>query len=108
MRLINVDEAINRLEDLNVASFYEENEDSREAYHEIKQMLEDLPIVDAIPRKQGYWVRWYEEIHDSFGVALEPHCKCSECEMEYDPYYANTVNYCSHCGARMEAKNAVN
>lgn len=36
-------EAIKELEELNVISFYELNEHSREAYREMKQMLKELP-----------------------------------------------------------------
>lgn len=40
---ISRQEAIKELEELNAISFYELNEHSREAYHEIKQMLKELP-----------------------------------------------------------------
>ena len=35
--------ALKGLEDLNIASFYEENEHSKEAYTEVKAMLNALP-----------------------------------------------------------------
>ena len=35
--------ALKGLEDLNITSFYEENEHSKEAYKEVKQMLSELP-----------------------------------------------------------------
>ena len=35
--------ALKGLEDLNIASFYEENEHSKEAYTEVKAMLKALP-----------------------------------------------------------------
>ena len=71
----------------------------------IRDALMALPTVDAVQVRHGRWVRWYEEIHDSFGVAYIPHCKCSECGMECDPYIANHMNYCFNCGAKMDGKN---
>lgn len=72
-----------------------------DAINEIKA----LPIIGAIQIKHGHWVRWHEEVYDSFGVAYVPHCKCSECGMEFDPYIANYMNYCSNCGIKMDRKN---
>lgn len=65
----------------------------------------NAPTVDAAPVRHGHWVRWYEEVYDSFGVAYVPHCKCSECGMEYDPYIANRTNYCSNCGVKLDGKD---
>ena len=64
--------------------------------------FEDVERVNAIPVRHGHWVRWHEEAYDSFGVAYIPHCKCSECGMECDPYIANHMNYCFNCGARFD------
>ena len=73
-----------------------------------RDALMALPTVDAIQVRHGHWVRWYEEVHDSFGVAYEPHCKCSECGREYDPYDANRMNYCSECGVKLDGKDGNN
>lgn len=70
--------------------------------------VEDAPTVDAVPVRHGHWVRWYEEVHDSFGVAYIPHCKCSECGMEFDPYIANRMNYCFNCGMKSDRKDGNN
>ena len=49
MRLIELDAALEGLENLNAVSFYEANEHSKEAYMETKDMLKALPTVDAVP-----------------------------------------------------------
>lgn len=69
--------------------------------------IKALPTVDAVPARHGHWVKWYEETYDSFGVAYAPHCKCSECGREYDPYDANHMNYCSNCGVKLDGKDFV-
>lgn len=72
---------------------------------EAHRMIIQLPTVDAVPVRHGHLVRWYEEVCDSFGVAYVPHCKCSECGMECDPYIANRMNYCSNCGVKLDGKD---
>ena len=46
--LIELDAALEGLENLNAISFYETNEHSKEAYIETKNMLKALPTVDAV------------------------------------------------------------
>lgn len=46
--LIELDEALEGLENLNAVSFYEANEHSKEVYAETKNMLKSLPTVDAV------------------------------------------------------------
>lgn len=70
----------------------------------IDAIVENAPPVDAVPVRRGHWVKWFEQIYDSFGVAFAPHCKCSECNIEYDSYNANRMNFCPNCGARMDGK----
>lgn len=48
-KLIELDAALEGLENLNAVSFYEANEHSKEAYTETKAMLKALPSVDAVP-----------------------------------------------------------
>ena len=48
-KLIELDAALEGLENLNAISFYEANEHSKEAYMETKGMLKTLPTVDAVP-----------------------------------------------------------
>lgn len=54
--------------------------------------------------KTGHWVRWYETIEKERCTIHDPHCKCSECNYEYDPYIASLFNYCPNCGAKMESE----
>lgn len=42
--------ALKGLEDLNIASFYELNEHSKEAYTEVKTMLKALPSAQPVAR----------------------------------------------------------
>ena len=55
-------------------------------------------------RKKGKWIRWYEEIEDDIGTEYRPHCKCSECGMEYDPYTVKFINFCPNCGSDMRGE----
>ena len=48
-KLIELDAALEGLENLNAISFYEANEHSKEAYMETMDMLKALPTVDAVP-----------------------------------------------------------
>lgn len=52
--------------------------------------------------KKGHWIRWYEIIEQEHCTIHDPHCKCSECNQEYEPYIASLFNYCPNCGAKME------
>jgi len=104
-KLIELDAALEGLENLNAISFYEANEHSKEAYMETKGMLKALPTVDAVTVRHGHWVRWYEEIYDSFGIGYAPHYKCSECDTEYDQYDAMRMNYCPNCGVKLDGKD---
>lgn len=71
----------------------------------IRDALMTLPTVDAVPIRHGHWVRWYEEIYDSFGIGYVPHYKCSECDTEYDQYDAMRMNYCPNCGVKLDGKD---
>lgn len=53
--------------------------------------------------KTGQWIRWYEVIESADGKSTDhiPHCKCSECNCEYDTYSAQFIKYCPECGAKM-------
>lgn len=47
-KLVELDAALEGLENLNAVSFYEANEHSKEAYMETKDMLKALPTVDTV------------------------------------------------------------
>ncbi len=55
-------------------------------------------------QKTGKWIRRFETIEDENGIEYNPHCKCSECGTEYEPYFTRVVKYCYRCGARMEGE----
>ena len=84
------------LEDLNIASFYELDEHSKEAYTEVKAMLKALPSAQP-QRIKGKW------IDDGLYSDGFPHhaWHCSECEesvLEIDePWF----KFCPSCGADM-------
>lgn len=67
----------------------------------VRAMIDHMPTVDAVRVRHGHWVKWYEEVCDSFGVGYAPHYKCSECDTEYDQYDAMRMNYCPNCGVRL-------
>ena len=86
------------------------NVDSR--YLESERIIHESDAVEALSmlpsaqpeRKEGHWIRWYETKTDDYGELYIPHCKCSECGKEYDPYLANTVIYCMRCGVKMKGE----
>lgn len=99
MRLIELDAALEGLENLNVASFYEENEHSKEAYLETKDMLKALPTVDTIPVVHGQW--HVNRLNDAYW-------DCTVCKRTTRiPKYIEGMlyAYCPHCGAKMDGKN---
>lgn len=59
---------------------------------------------NSVAEKTGRWIRWYEVIESADGKSTDhiPHCKCSECNCEYDTYSAQFIKYCRNCGAKME------
>ena len=59
----------------------------------------ETQIVEQEP-KTGYLIRWYEIIEREHLAIHDPHCKCSECDQEYDPYSASLFKYCPNCGCR--------
>ena len=70
-------------------------------YDEYRLILELLDNEHKV--KVGKWIRWHEEITtDNAVIEYKPHCKCSECNKEYDSYSTLFMNYCPNCGARME------
>ena len=53
-------------------------------------------------RPKGKWIKYHKVKEDSKGVEYVPHWECSHCHTGYDPFYANTVNFCPNCGAKMD------
>ena len=64
------------------------------------------PLEEALEnQKTGHWIRWYEEVEYKTCTENIPHCKCSECNKEYNPYTSNFIKYCPQCGVKMEEEN---
>ena len=42
-------------------------------------------------QKTGHWIRWYETVEHKTCTENIPHCKCSECNKEYNPYTSNFI-----------------
>lgn len=67
-----------------------------------------LPPADTVVVKHGHWVKWRETVADCMGIACVPHYRCSECNLEYDPYDAMRINFCHNCGAKMDGEDVIN
>lgn len=80
-KLIELDAALEGLENLNAISFYEGNEHSKEAYTETKDMLKALPTVDTVEVVRCKDCKW---------------CSMGECEHKLGLIVANDENYCSY------------
>lgn len=61
-KLIELDVALEGLENLNAVSFYEANEHSKEAYIEIKNMLKALPFVVPVPMVRCGFCKYYDGV----------------------------------------------
>ena len=61
----------------------------------------NMAISALEKERQGHWIRWREERTFEGGSESIPHCKCSECDKEYDTHTAQFINYCPNCGAEM-------
>lgn len=73
-----------------------------ETLNEVQARLEQADKV--LEPKTGYWIRWYEKISYENSTEYNPHCKCSECNTEYDPHTSQFIKYCNVCGAKMESE----
>lgn len=81
------------ISELNAISFYEAQEDSRECYREIKQMIKQLTPVNPQP-KTGHWISYY------CAVTNERWYACSHCRSEVK----SKTDYCPSCGYKMESE----
>lgn len=70
---------------------------------ECGQLVESIWKGKILPK--GKWIRWHEKVEKDGCTETILHCKCSECNTEYDPYSSQFINYCPICGARMEDQN---
>lgn len=104
MSLIDVNELRNRLQNLSYDDWNQGVSTSwAEAYSEIADMINNAPTIEAEPVRHGRW--------EDKKVAF--YLKCSECGATvrknlYDVFLdcdIRDLNYCPHCGARMDAEN---
>ena len=64
----------------------------------MNELLRNFPTIDAVPVAHGKWI--YEGARGRF-----PACRCSVCgnvENADWTMISGEVNYCPHCGARMD------
>ena len=73
---------------------------------DVKDLLSELPSVEAVPVVHGRWVE--KEVTDDLGTKVITEwqsCKCSSCGKYLTTpylYYFTGYAYCPHCGAKME------
>lgn len=79
-----------------------------------RNIIEDLPAIDAVPVVRGKWIPGREISREMIGdctVSIEyEDYKCSVCGFGIDRIAhwkdgTPVVKYCPNCGARMEKKN---
>lgn len=88
--LISRQAVLDNLSELNAISFYEAQEDSKEAYYEIRQAIKNLPSVKP-QEPTGHWI-----VHPK---GIYAHLICDKC-LSNAPYDCRT-DYCPNCGAKM-------
>lgn len=91
-KLIELDAALEGLENLNAISFYEANEHSKEAYMETRDMLKALPPIDAIRVVRCKDCKWFGDDNED----------CGTCGFFEEARSAN--HYCSE-GVRKDGDN---
>lgn len=82
---------LDTISELNVISFYEAQEDSKECYYEIRDAIKQLPPAASYP-KTGKWIVSYPDGAKSV--------KCNICN-NYNRGHVETY-FCPSCGAKME------
>ena len=60
-----------------------------------REIIDDAPTIEAEPVRRGKWSRDY--LPSTNGGAYEV-WRCSECQNAFNW----RMNYCGHCGAKME------
>lgn len=92
-KLIELDAALEGLENLNAISFYEANEHSKEAYMETKGMLKTLPTVDAVPVVKCEDCRFWSKYPGS--SAAPQYHECMARMTHIGNLYTTAGEYCS-------------
>ena len=99
-KLVELDAALEGLENLNAVSFYEANEHSKEAYMETKDMLKALPTVDAVPVVHSEWIP-KEKADTPYWLEME----CAKCGFSVIVNDALYFKFCPNCGAKMNEED---
>ena len=93
--LIYRENVIKVIEELNVISFYELNEHSKETFYEIREAIKNIPSATL---KYGEWI---EDYNNTYGRCR---MKCSACG-KFSGIGGIKSNqrkpFCPNCGARM-------
>lgn len=93
---ISKDYLLKELKELNIVSFYELNEHSKEAYEDFKGLVENAPFKVA---KEGAWNitdEWANSLGDVIVQVECPFCK------QREKFYALPIpKYCEECGAHL-------
>ena len=100
-RLIDADELMKKFYDIEFNAKHELFGESRdlalEGLKHLKKALKGMPTID--PVKHGQWVQISEYDTDDYA-----NFQCSLCKYG-DTHTKNTVvNYCWHCGAKMDGE----
>lgn len=85
MRLIDSDKFILALMDASLSSIDEDT---------ILDLVDSIPTVDAVPVVHGRWMPFHSEAAGDIQY-------CSACEIGFDA----KMDYCPHCGAKMDIKD---
>ena len=93
--LISKQAVLDNLSELNAISFYEAQEDSKEAYYEIRRLIKNMTPVNPQEQKTGHWIEIRCDMY-----------KCSECDFVYTDLSGERygMHYCPNCGCRMESE----
>lgn len=78
--------------------------DNLRIYAEVCNILKDMPTVDAVPVVHGHWTKkqnpqWKGYSHDCCSVCGWWNTKNALCRDEIK--IGHSLNYCPHCGAKM-------
>lgn len=69
------------------------------SYEYVIEILDDIPTADVTPVVHGRWIE-RRAPHAMGGISA----KCSACSKSVQ-YLGNPLNYCPHCGAKMDIEN---
>ena len=105
-RLIDANVLMDVLDELNVASFYELNEHSRETYYDFREAIKNAPTIEE--RKQGKWIdkgvipNYPEEGFNIYHLLICDQCGCMHRTTVWcvNGKYIN-ADFCPNCGALM-------